>query len=194
MLNFIIDKDIEFKQLEISDSEALFNLTEKNRKYLKEWLPWLDSTQTVNDTKDFIQGTIEKSNGNKAFDLGIWYKNNLVGTIGLHEINWEKEQTAIGYWIDQNYQGLGLMTKACKVIISYTFDQFKLKKILIRCGSENLKSQAIPKRLGLRQVGIIEQSEFLYDHFVDHIVYEITDKEYKERKAEFNIAKSIELN
>jgi len=36
---------------------------------------------------------------------------------------------------------------------------------------ENKKSRAIPKRLGFKEEGIIRQTEWLYDRFVDHVVY-----------------------
>ncbi|MBC7475539.1 MAG: GNAT family N-acetyltransferase [Candidatus Sericytochromatia bacterium] len=179
MIYFKLDDNIELKSLEKYDADALFQLTEQNRTYLRQWLPWLDNVKTVDDTLDFINGTIEKYNGNKAFDLGIWYKNQLAGTIGLHEIKWETEETAIGYWIGQSFQGYGLITKACKFVIDYTFKEFNLKKIIIRCGEHNNKSRSIPIRLGLKEVECLEKAELLYDRYVNLIVYQITHQEYK---------------
>jgi ribosomal-protein-serine acetyltransferase len=36
---------------------------------------------------------------------------------------------------------------------------------------ENVKSRAIPERLGFRAEGTVRQAEWLYDRFVDHVVY-----------------------
>jgi ribosomal-protein-serine acetyltransferase len=173
MLNLKINTDAELRLLELEHAAELFALTDKNRPYLREWLPWLDTTVTVDDTKFFIQCTLDKFSSNKAFETGIWYKGKLAGVIGLHEINWEKNLTAIGYWIGAEFQGLGLVTGACKAVINYTFTEFKLKKIFIYCAIENYKSRAIPERLGFTMEGIKENAEMLYGTVVDHAIYSL---------------------
>jgi ribosomal-protein-serine acetyltransferase len=178
MKNIKIDQDIELRLLELSDSEQLFSLVDKNRKYLREWLPWLDYSNNVDDSKKFIQGAIDKFNGNKAIEAGIWYQEKLAGVIGLHEIDWDKDETAIGYWLSEDYQGKGLITRACKVVLDYCFNDLALKKVEIRCAVENHKSRAIPVKLGLKQERIKENAEILYDKIVDHVIYSITAQEY----------------
>ena len=36
-------------------AEELFELIDKNRGFLKQWLPWLDSVTKPSDTKSFIE-------------------------------------------------------------------------------------------------------------------------------------------
>jgi ribosomal-protein-serine acetyltransferase len=36
---------------------------------------------------------------------------------------------------------------------------------------ENKNSRGIPERLGFVNKGCIRQAEWLYDHYVDHVVY-----------------------
>lgn len=178
MQSFKINEFKELKLLEINDSEELFDLVDKNRKYLKQWLPWVDSTITSDDTRKFIQSCIEKFAGNKAFEAGIWFKGKMAGVIGIHEIEWEKEETALGYWIAEEYQGNALVTDSCKVILKYCFDELKLKKVEIRCATENIKSRAIPQRLGFKESGKREMAEWLYDHYVDHVIYSISRDDF----------------
>ena len=58
---------------------------------------------------------------------------------------------SIGYWLDQHYQGKGIITKSCKALIHYGFTTLHLNRIEIRCGTENYKSQAIPESLHLKK-------------------------------------------
>lgn len=187
MIYKLINHDFYLKQLEKSDSHELFSLVDNNRKYLREWLPWIDDTESVNDSEDFIILSNERYNGNKAFDLGIWYKNNLAGIIGIHEINWQKEETAIGYWIAEKYQGLGLITNSVKFIVQYSFNEIGLKKIYIRCATQNIKSRNIPEKLGFSFVEIVELSENLYGHLVDHALYSIDYNDYLLKIDKFNL-------
>ena len=56
-------------------------------------------------------------------------------------------------------------------MISYAFEELLLNRIEIKCANKNDKSKAIPIKLGFKKEGIIRDAEWLYDHFVDHIVY-----------------------
>src|SRR5258706_3499647 len=122
----ITDGEIELRQLTMPDAETFFNLTDKNRAYLREWLPWLDMTKTVEDTKKFIQGSMNNASLEKAADFGIYYQGILVGVIGFHEINKTDKKTTIGYWLDKDSQGKGIMTKASKMLIEFVFKVLQL--------------------------------------------------------------------
>jgi ribosomal-protein-serine acetyltransferase len=50
-------------------------------------------------------------------------------------------------------------------------------------GVRNSKSCAIPERLGCRREGVRRQAEWLYDHFVDHVVYAALTSEWQTRRS-----------
>lgn len=70
------------------------------------------------------------------------------------------------------------MTKCCKALIDYGFHELKLQRIEIRAIQENLRSRAIPERLGFSQEGLIRQSIKLYDKFCDSVVYGLLASEW----------------
>ncbi|WP_096155282.1 MULTISPECIES: GNAT family N-acetyltransferase [Bacillus] len=180
MFYFKLNDTSELRLLEPRHAENLFLLTDKSRDYLREWLPWVDFTKNVRDSKEFIEGTIKQLGNNNGFQAGIWYKGELAGVIGLHGINWANKSTSLGYWLGEEFQGVGLMTSACKSVIEYCFNELNLNRIEIRAATENLKSQAIPERLGFKREGCIRSSEFLYDRYVDHFVFGLIKEDYNE--------------
>lgn len=171
MFYFKLNDNAELRLLEPRHAESLFHLTDQSRNYLREWLPWVDFTKEVSDSKEFIQSTLKQFADNNGFQAGIWYKGELAGVIGLHGMNWANKSTSIGYWLGEDFQGKGLMTSACKAVIDYCFHDLKLKRIEIRAATENYKSQSIPERLGFQKEGCLRSSEFLNDRYVDHYVY-----------------------
>ncbi|MED4908455.1 GNAT family protein [Brevibacillus centrosporus] len=173
-------EDAVLRQLELADAEEMFWLTDTNRPYLREWLPWLDYTKRVEDTAQFIQMTINQHNNNQGTHYGIWYKGRLAGTLGVHNIDWINKKTTLGYWLGAQFQGNGLMTTA---VAAYTdqlvFTSWGLEKITIMAATENYKSRSIPERLGFQLEGVLRRNEYLYDHFVDHAVYSLLRSEWK---------------
>ncbi|MBS4537281.1 GNAT family N-acetyltransferase [Clostridium sp. D2Q-11] len=180
MFKYVIDSDIELRLLENRNSEELFELIDSCREYLRDWLPWVDSSTSYEDTKKFIEITMKQFASNEGFQAGIWYKGEIAGVIGYHKVDWSNKSTSIGYWLGEKYVGKGIMTKACRAFIDYALIDLNLNRVEIRCAEYNQKSRAIPERLGFIEEGMIRDAEWLYDHSVNHIVYGVLANEWKE--------------
>ncbi len=178
MFHFRIDGNTELRLLEERHVPELFRLVDQNRAYLREWLPWLDDNTSPADTKKFVRHSLDKFAANNGFQVGIWFRGKLVGVIGYHGVDWVNRSTSIGYWLAAAYQGQGLVTRACQALVDYAFTEWSLNRVEIRCAVGNRKSRAIPGRLGFKEEGIIRQPEWLYDHFVDHVVYGMLASEW----------------
>ena len=171
MIRISIDADLYLKNLELRESENILLLVDANRPYLREWLPWLDLTRNIDEMLAFVESAIRQQTSGVGFQAGIWHCNRLAGIIGYHHLEWANRSTCIGYWLAEEEQGKGIMTKSCRSLVDYAFDELRLNRVEIRCAVENMKSRAIPERLGLRSEGTLREAEWLYDHFVDHVVY-----------------------
>ncbi len=179
MFSYVIDDDTSLKMLEIRHAAELFNLIQANRDNLREWLPWLDGIQKVDDVRLFIESTIKQYCGNDGFTAGIFYKGNICGVIGYNCANWKNRHISLGYWLGEEFRGKGIITKACRAFINHAFDEWKLNRVEIRVAAQNWKSRAIPERLGFTFEGIVRQAGWLYDHFVDHAIYGMLAEEWK---------------
>ncbi|MEX1140493.1 MAG: GNAT family protein [Bacteroidota bacterium] len=171
--------DLQLRDLSESDATRLFGLLDANRSYLREWLPWLDTQRAVQDSIQFIRTAREFSQRHESQALGIWYRGELCGIISFHRIDWPNNATMVGYWLSAEFQGKGIMTEACKAFVDFGFAQLGLHRIEIRCAPGNLKSRAIPERLGFTMEATLRDCEWLYDHYVDLIVYSMLAPDWK---------------
>jgi len=183
MFNHKVNEHVQLKLLEPRHADELYQLSDSNREYLREWLPWVDQTHSVEHTKDYIQFGMNQYASNSGFQAGIFYHDQLVGCIGLHQIDWANKKTSIGYWLAAGYQGKGIMSNACTAIINYLFGELHLNRVEIKAAVQNSKSRAIPERLKFVNEGVIRQAEWLYDHYVDHVVYGMLREEWKDFDA-----------
>lgn len=181
MFTYRLNDDAGLRLFEERHAPALFALTDANREYLREWLPWLDATQSVEDIREFIHGALRQFAENRGFQAGIWYRDKLAGTVGYHDIDWANRSVELGYWLGAAFQGHGLMTSACRALITHAFAELGLNRVAIRCATGNAKSCAIPERLGFQRDGVLRQAESLYDHYVDLAVYSCLASEWQPR-------------
>jgi len=162
---------VTLQAITIADAESLFSIIDKDRAYLREWLPWLDYSTSVANTAAFIAECEKEYAENRGYVATIRCAGVVVGTISLNRIDSINKHCSIGYWLDSSRQGEGIMTEATKQIVDIGFKEFDLNRIEIYCGVENKPSRSIPERLGFEYEGVLKQREWLYDHFVDHALY-----------------------
>ncbi|WP_042353487.1 GNAT family N-acetyltransferase [Bacillus rubiinfantis] len=179
MFLYKIADEVSLKLIELQDAEQLYKLTDKSRAYLREWLPWLDRTTRIEDTKGYIQGCLQAYADNKGLFAVILFKGEIAGVVSFNSIDWGNKTAQIGYWLDEEFQGNGIMTKAVKALVDYAFSEYKLNKVEIHAAVENQKSRSIPERLGFVREGRIREAEWLYDHYVDHYVYGMLTREWR---------------
>ncbi|MEN2766830.1 GNAT family N-acetyltransferase [Ornithinibacillus xuwenensis] len=171
MFSLEIDEDLTLRLLHQGDAKDLFDLTDRSREHLREWLPWLDQTKTERDSKNFIQSAEQGFIDRNGLTLGIYYHQKLAGVIGFNSFDWTNRIGIIGYWLGEDFIGNGIMTRAAAAITEYGFHQLELNRIEIRAAVENTKSRAIPERLGYTKEGQIRHGEWLYNHYVDLVIY-----------------------
>jgi ribosomal-protein-serine acetyltransferase len=179
MFSLKLSDELEFRLLEERHAEELFDLVDRNRLHLRRWLPWLDATVSPDDTRTFIKNALDQFANNAGLVSGIWYQDRIIGVIGFNSIDWQNRIAHIGYWLDAESQGNGFVTLGCRALIDYAFDELELNRIEIHCASGNIKSRAIPEKLGFSQEGVVRQTEWLYDRFVDHVIYGMLASEWK---------------
>jgi ribosomal-protein-serine acetyltransferase len=167
----VLGADSEVRVLQRQHAAELFAMVEECREHLREWLPWVDDTRSAADSERFIADSVAQLASNQSFQAGIFQRGLLVGVIGYHPIDWRNRKTALGYWLAPEAMGQGLMTQASRALLDHGFRELGLARIEIRCATQNKRSRAIPERLGFRQEGIARRAEWLYDHFVDLVIY-----------------------
>lgn len=173
-----VDEKISLRLLDPGDKDVLFELVDDNRDYLKEWLPWLDHNTTSNDSLEFIKSTIQQFDDNLGPQFVIISDGEVSGLAGFHPFDLANKCAEIGYWLSENKQGQGIITKCCKVLISEAFETYSMQRLQIPAAENNLKSRSVPERLGLKFEGILRNRQNLYGKFINHAMYSMTKDEY----------------
>ena len=175
--------DFYLQLLEERHAPAVFAVVDRDREYLRKWLPWVDPTTEVEDTLKFIKTTLEQFANNAGLTAGIWRGDEYAGTIGTHKIDWLNRKVEIGYWIASKYQGQGIVTAACRVLTEHAFEEWELNRVEIHCAPGNERSCAIPKRLGFQFEGVLREAQLLDGKYLDTNVYAMLARDWKKPTA-----------
>jgi len=173
-----VTDDIHLRLLDETDSHELYELIEANRAHLARWLPWAEG-QTLGDTLDFIRRTRSQLSDNDGFQAAIVLREDIVGVIGYHAIDWPNRSTRIGYWLDERHQGRGTMTAAVRMLVDHALSVWRLERVEIRAAVDNRRSRAIPERLGFRQERTLRQAETVGSRRLDSVIYSMLEADWR---------------
>jgi len=166
-----VDDEVELRLVAEGDAEEIFRATEANRAYLREWLPWVDATRGPEDTRAFVLRSLEQARLSDGFQTRILYQGHFAGMAGYLYHDWKNLRTEIGYWLREDLQGRGIMTRAAKTLADFAFANLGMNRVEIRAATDNRRSRAVPERLGFVQEGVLREAAWLNDRFIDLVVY-----------------------
>ena len=179
MFELRVNDRVALRLRDESHARETYWLIKKNEDHLRPWMKWIDKVESVKDSIANIEANIEEWEMKIDLHLGIFRDEVMVGMISLHDINYLDHKAYIGYWLDEDNLGRGIMTEAVRALIEYGYGELDLNRIEIRAGVENVKSCAIPQRLGFTKEGVIRGAEYVNGVFIDLAIYGLLRDEYR---------------
>lgn len=173
-----VSDHLELRLPELSFSEELFTIVDKQRSHLRTWLSWIDKTQSVNHVLEFLKNLKAFNQGGQKLTTFIFKENILVGSIALVKIDKKHRFVEIGYWLREDYQGNGIITRSCKRLIDYTFKTMEINRIVIKIAKPNIKSLAIPQKLGFIHEGTLREALYINEEYFDLEIFSLLRKEW----------------
>ena len=171
MFKRIVDEDIELELIWDGLADKLFIAVDDCRDYLREWLGWVDSTRTVNDTREFCRLSLNGYAEGHMVRCAIRYQGEVAGSVSLERISRDNDSAEIGYWLTERFQGRGIVTRCVQNLTELAFDDLDLHRLYIRVAEGNRKSAAIPERLGWVYEGTMREQISLYRQWHDARLY-----------------------
>jgi ribosomal-protein-serine acetyltransferase len=184
--------EFELHPLSIRDSTELFVIIDRDRDYLAQWQNWPDTIRSVRDMRRLIYYSQQKTVQSNGFDMSIWRRGRIAGKIGLVYIDWGARRTEFGYWLAKPFQGRGLVTQACHVLLNHTFNSLNLRRVDIRCALGNARSRAIPQRLGFQYRGVIPHPVMIRGMLHKEGLYTMTAGQWRQQQTIYHITTRAE--
>ncbi len=173
MFKLKVDQEISLLLVHERFAARYAELARENYDYLAEWLAWPSFAKTEADFRKFALDSLHKYADGKGMNCAIEYRGEIIGNSGFNTIQSDLRTVEIGYWIGEKYQGNGIITRVCRFLIEYAFDELKMDKVQIASAVDNQPSRAVCERLNMNLEGIVTNRERVGDRILDHAIYGI---------------------
>jgi RimJ/RimL family protein N-acetyltransferase len=146
--------------LTLEDLEAFFQLVQKNRPRLENFFTGTVSrTKTLDDTRTFVVDITQRATAKTYFPYLIvdTSNNQIAGFLDLKNIDWNIPKSELGCYIDADYEGQGLTTKAFCFFCDFCFQEYGFKKLFLRTHPSNLSARRVAEKAGFELEGTLRR-------------------------------------
>jgi RimJ/RimL family protein N-acetyltransferase len=176
-------ENVELRAYEDSHAAAIWQAVDASRKHLAPWMPWVHDWLEPARGLHYVRQMQAHWITREDFTFGLWDRASadLVGACGLHDPDWTTPKFMIGYWIAPTFQGKGLVTEAVKLLTRFGFEHLHANRLYITCDADNVRSAAIPLRVGYTQEAYLRSERVnVRGSLSDTLMFGITRSDFLE--------------
>ena len=147
----LIDTRIMLRRPRGEDADELFKLLDANRDRLEWWSGWSTRMRSLDDAAKVIRASL-RGDTDPGSPLFVFESGALVGAVNV-ELSTSETDGALAdirYWIGADWEGQGLMVRACRAAVDAAIPHFKLDRVTIRTGAGNMRARSLAERLGFK--------------------------------------------
>ncbi len=140
--------------------DEFYNLISRNVSHIEQTFPvTLSGCKTLDKTIDFIAKSVASQflKTNYFYYLRDTESNRLIGYVCIKNINIPLAKCELAYFIDKDFEGQGIITKAVGDTIAICFRKLKMNKINICTAPDNIGSQRIALKHGFIHEGTLRK-------------------------------------
>ncbi|MAP81468.1 MAG: GNAT family N-acetyltransferase [Aequorivita sp.] len=142
----IITERLTLREILLSDIDRIhfFRTDKAINKFIKR------DPQTREMTIAFIEKVTANMRNNKCYNWGISTKesNELIGTICLWNFSEDKKTAEVGYDLDPQFHGKGIMSEALKAVLNFALTRGGFKIVQAYTDYRNFPSKKLLKQHG----------------------------------------------
>ncbi|MFZ3388243.1 50S ribosomal protein L7/L12-serine acetyltransferase [Buttiauxella gaviniae] len=166
-----IDDHITLHSINERYVDEIFALVQKNKAWLQTAMDWPRFVLSVEDSRKMAQGNYILHHRGYAKMFLIFQDEKMVGVFSFNQIEPTNKTAYIGYWLDKDVLGSGIISRALDAVIHKYACEGLARRFVIKCIVSNVASNKVALRNGFLLEGRLKQAEFLNGEFHDQNIY-----------------------
>lgn len=111
---------------------------------------------SVAAAREWIAGLPERHASGMEFIFALSLDRALIGSVGL-TLELEHQRAEIGYWLGEEYRGLGYGRAAVERVCQHAFSALAIRRVYALCFPENLDSHRLLEATGFAREGVLRE-------------------------------------
>lgn len=175
-----------------SDAALFKEAIDESIEHLLPWMPFAkNEPETLEKKIDLLRRFRGQFDLNQSYTYGIFNQDEskFIGSTGFH-VKPDTNVFEIGYWLSKNETGKGYIIESTKALIKVGFEIAQKQRIEIHCDPNNIKSYAIPQKLGFNLEATLKNRLTGTDgNLKDEMIWTLFKEDYEKSNL-----KNIKLN
>ena len=144
-----LDDGVVVRWVTVADADVIAQAVGESLEHLKPWMPWANaSAADVTFQRGRLREQIRQRSRREEWQYGIFAdRKAFLGSIGMMTRR-GPGTIEIGYWLHLDALNRGLVTNAARALTAAALAMDGIEQAVIVCDEANLRSAAIPQRLG----------------------------------------------
>ncbi|WP_394233874.1 GNAT family N-acetyltransferase [Niallia oryzisoli] len=167
------------RRIALEDLDDLFEIF--SNPEITHHMTW-DVTKTKEETLNhFVKVVMDRHEKGQSVDWAIVHKesNKVIGNCAFIAWSEKHSRAEVGYVLNKQYWGRGYAAEALQGLIRFGFEVIGLNRIEGGCDRDNIGSENVMRKVGMKLEGILRKNEFIKGEFRDTKVFSILKKEYE---------------
>lgn len=165
-------KNLILRQIHLNDDKEVFEL--RSNPDTMKFIP-RPLAETIEDAQKFITDCNTGIEKNDYINWAIAQKKDtkLIGMIGFFRLQPEHFRGEVGYILNPNFHGKGIMTEALDEALKYAFNTLNFHSIEAVIDPGNIASEKLLQKFGFEKEAHFKENFFYNGEFLDTVIYSI---------------------
>jgi [ribosomal protein S5]-alanine N-acetyltransferase len=180
----LAEGDVALRPIRMRDHRAWREVNQRNRDWLRPWeatVPPLAAGHPGGSRptyRQMVRHLRAEAAAGRILPFVVTYQGRLAGQLTVAGITWGSMCSAhVGYWVDQDVAGRGVMPTAVALAVDHCFRVVGLHRIEVCIRPENGPSRRVVEKLGFREEGLRPRYLHIDGAWRDHLVFALTVEE-----------------
>jgi len=167
-------------------ADLVLEYHDRNKEFFRPWLPtYMPNYFSVEFHRQWLKQDVRQVKAGEKLKLFVFEQTDrrlerIIGDITFSNIIRGVLQSCfVGYKMDEEYNGKGLMTEALAHATQYMFEEMKLHRIEAHIMLENKASQRVIEKLGFQREGTSESYLKINGKWEDHYRYALINHRHE---------------
>ena len=176
----LVDREVTLRPLTTADADAWRRARKRNAAWLVPWDATVPPGGEARPTsfKALVRRLSRQARQGTTYPFAIEIDGQFAGQVTVNNIVRGSAMFAsVGYWLDQDYAGRGVMPRAVAMVVDHCFFTAGLHRIEIAIRPENSNSLRVVEKLEIREIGYAPKYLHIDGDWRDHRLYAVTKEE-----------------